>query len=67
MTNCPSCGEPMEEGYLGSESFIGGAKWDTKKSRLGIGGEELVKPGGLGMVYFQGNRCRGCRLLLLCY
>ncbi len=67
MTKCPSCGEPMEEGYLGSESFIGGAKWDIKKSKLGIGGEELAKPGSLGMAYFEGNRCKNCSLLLLRY
>ncbi len=57
----------MEEGYLGSESLIGGAKWDTKKSKLGIGGEKLAKPGSLGMVYFEGSRCKNCRLLLLHY
>ncbi len=57
----------METGFLGSESLIGGAKWYKKKSRLGTGGEPLVKPGGLGMVYVEGERCQGCRLLLLRY
>ncbi len=57
----------MKQGYLGSESFIGGAKWYTRKGKLGLGGEDLVKPGGLGMVYIEGERCQGCRLLLLRY
>ncbi len=67
MTACPSCGNTMEHGFFGSESLIGGAKWYTKKSRLGTGGEALVKPGGLGMVYVEGERCQGCKLLLLRY
>ncbi len=57
----------METGFLGSESLIGGAKWYKKKSKLGMGGEPLVRPGGLGMVYVEGERCQGCRLLLLRY
>ncbi len=67
MAECPECGESMEHGYLGSESFVGGARWYTKKSTLGMGGEDLAKSGGLGMVYIEGERCPGCRLLLLRY
>ncbi len=67
MAECPSCGSTMEHGFLGAESFIGGAKWYTRKSRLGTGGEALMKPDGLGMVYFEGERCQGCKLLLLRY
>ncbi len=57
----------MEHGFLGSESLISGAKWYKKKSKLGTGGEPLVKPGGLGMVYVEGERRQVCRLLLLRY
>jgi hypothetical protein len=57
----------MERGYLGSESFIRGVKWFAEKSKLGTGGVELVKPGGLGMVYLEGRRCPDCKLLLLRY
>lgn len=67
MAECPNCGQSMEDGYLGSESFIGGAKWFKKKSKLGAGGEPVAKPGRLGMVYIEGERCSACKLLLLHY
>ncbi len=57
----------MEHGYLGTESFIGGAKWTRTRSRLGAKGPTLVKPGVLGNVYFEGGRCASCRYLLLHY
>ncbi len=57
----------MEPGLLGSESFTGGAKWYRRRTRLATGGEPLVKPGALGMVYIEGFRCPDCRTLLLSY
>ncbi len=64
---CPECGRPMEHGYLGAESFIGGAKWTHKRSKLGASGPTLVKPDVLGNVYFEGFRCASCRHLSLHY
>ncbi|MFQ5872032.1 MAG: PF20097 family protein [Candidatus Geothermarchaeales archaeon] len=67
MAACPNCGNTMEHGFSGSESLISGAKWFTRTSKLGTGGEALVKPGGLGIVYIERERCTGCKLLLLRY
>ena len=64
---CPSCGGPMEPGYLLAESLLGGAKWSGKRNRLGLGGEPLVAPDGLGNVYLKGSRCNACRRLSLRY
>lgn len=57
----------MESGYLAAESFLAGAKWATKKGRLGARGPTLVDPDGLGMVYLEGFRCQGCKALFLHY
>ncbi len=65
--DCPECSKPMERGFLAAESFIGGAKWTTKKTKLGVGGEALVKPDGLGNVYLEGFHCPSCKLLSLRY
>lgn len=59
--------KPWKTVTSGSESLIGGAKWFTQKSKLGTRGEPLAEPGRLGMVYIQGERCLGCKLLLLRY
>ena len=64
---CPSCGKPMQQGYLVTESIIGGAKWMQEKTRLAIGGEPLQPPDRWGNVYLAGLRCSGCRLLTLRY
>ena len=57
----------MAHGFLRAESYIGGAKWTPKRTRLGSGGEALVHPDGLGNVYLEGFRCPGCRFLALHY
>lgn len=64
---CPECGNPMEHGFLAAESYIGGAKWAVKKSKLGAGGKALVKPDVLGNVYLEGFRCPDCKYLSLHY
>ncbi len=64
---CPSCGKPMERGYLVAESFVEGAKWMREKTRLAIGGEVLVKPDGFGNVYMDARRCRSCRRVIVQY
>ena len=67
IARCPRCGERMEPGVLGAESLVGGAKWMRKRSRLAIGGEGLASPDTWGNVYFDGFRCRSCRVLVLEY
>lgn len=64
---CPECGKPMVYGFLQAESFIGGAKWTTKKSKLGAGGRALVKPDAFGNVYLEGFHCSSCKVLTLHY
>ena len=64
---CPRCEQPMDPGVLGAESLVGGAKWMRGRSRLSLGGEGLVSPDAWGNVYFDGYRCRQCRLLILGY
>ena len=64
---CPECGKPMEHGFLAAESFIGGVKWTTKKSRLGASGPALRKPDVLGNVYLEGFHCSACKYLSLHY
>ncbi|HEX9341737.1 MAG TPA: PF20097 family protein [Thermoplasmata archaeon] len=63
--NCPQCGRPMESGYLRTESFIDGAKWTTKKTVLGLGGERIKGTNAGGNVYLDGFRCASCRILSL--
>lgn len=65
--DCPECGTPMDHGFLVAESYIGGAKWMTRRTRLGAGGKALVNPDGFGNVYLEGFRCSGCRYLSLHY
>ncbi len=57
----------MEPGYLRTESFIDGAKWTTKKTFLGLGGERVMGTDAGGNVYLEGFRCRACRILSLRY
>lgn len=57
----------MAHGFLRAESFIGGAAWTTKRTRLGSHGVPLVRPDGFGYVYLEGDRCPDCRLLTLRY
>ena len=65
--SCPECGGAMQPGFLLAESYIGGAKWVTRRTRLARGGTSLVRPDGLGNVYLAGHRCPGCRFLALHY
>jgi len=64
---CPSCGQAMEPGVLAAESVVGGAKWMRKRSRFSLVGEGLVSPDAWGNVYFDGFRCRHCRVLVVGY
>ncbi len=64
---CPECGRKMDRGFLVAESYIGGAKWVARKTRLAGGGSRLVPPDAWGNVYFGGHRCTRCRLLVLAY
>ena len=57
----------MVHGFLQAESFIGGAKWTPRKTRLGAGGTALVKPDAFGNVYLEGFHCPTCRLFTLHY
>lgn len=64
---CPSCGKPMEEGFVIAENFVEGARWTKRKTRLGAGGEKLVEADAFGNQYIPGYRCPSCKLLLLFY
>ena len=64
---CPECGARMDRGYLVAESYLGGAKWVARKTRLAGGGSRLVPPDTWGNVYLAGGRCPRCRLLVLRY
>ncbi len=64
---CPACGKPMEQGFIVAENFVEGARWVRQKTRLGTGGEQIVKPDALGNQYIPGFRCTSCRLMLLLY
>jgi hypothetical protein len=57
----------MAHGYLRTESYIGGAKWTLRRTRLGAPGVPLVQPDGFGFVYIEGFRCPDCRYLGLHY
>jgi len=58
---CSSCGADMDPGWLICEALADGPKWALKPSKLGIGGEELLKPNPLGIVNIEAGRCRACR------
>jgi hypothetical protein len=57
----------MARGFLQPESFIGGAKWASRKTRLGAGGRALVRPDAFGNVFLEGFHCSACRILALHY
>jgi hypothetical protein len=57
----------METGSVAAESLTGGAKWHESRSRLALGGEKIGDYTLGGMVWFDGARCKSCRLLLLRY
>ena len=57
----------MAHGFLRTESYIGGAKWTAKRTRLGSPGVVLVRPDRFGWVYLEGYRCPTCRFLALHY
>lgn len=64
---CPKCGAQMEQGFLGSESFISGMKWFKEKTILALGGEKIKDPGLSGMVYLDGFLCRNCKTIVVAY
>lgn len=64
---CPDCGGPMQKGFLVAESYLGGAKWAARRTRLAASGERLVNPDAWGNVYIAGLRCARCRYLALRY
>lgn len=64
---CPRCGEEMDSGFLGSESFISGMKWFEEKTILALGGEKIKDPGLSGKVYLDGFICRKCHTLVVGY
>jgi len=64
---CPSCGRPMDAGFLVAESYIEGVKWMHEKTKLALGGDPIQKPDAWGNVYIAGLRCTGCRLVTVRY
>ncbi len=64
---CPHCGEEMESGFLGSESFISGMRWYKEKTLHSIGGENIKEPGISGMVFLDGFICRECKTIAVTY
>jgi hypothetical protein len=67
MSDCPNCGKPMEEGFLGTERIFSDVSWFKEKTTFGFGGESLGLKDRLGMVYIEGYRCRECGILNLYY
>ena len=64
---CPECGLDMESGFLGCESNeFTKPSWFVKKSMLGTGGEKLAgfHP---SIHYFDGFRCKDCRIVTVRY
>ncbi len=57
----------MQKGFLVAESYLGGAKWVSRRTRLAGDGERIVNPDTWGNVYLAGLRCRSCRTLALRY
>lgn len=64
---CPHCGEEMESGFLGSESFVSGMRWYKEKTLHSIGGEKIKESGMSGMVFLDGSICRECNTMVVTY
>jgi hypothetical protein len=65
--NCPSCGAPMEEGFVETESLVSGVKWRkeiTHLSRIGLGGERIYESNIWGIVHIPAMRCAQCRIVV---
>ena len=67
LATCPKCGDATSKGFLVCEAFTEGPKWDTKKTKLGFGGEELAQPSMLGLVHLDARLCTTCRLVMFHY
>lgn len=65
---CPECGTPMAEGFLGYPAYFGGrARWYRRKTRQGFGGESLGAPNLWQVSYLDAFRCASCRLVVMRY
>ena len=67
VMNCPSCGAPMEEGFVETESLVSGVKWRkeiTHLSRIGLGGERIYESNIWGIVHIPAMRCAQCRIVI---
>ena len=64
---CPSCGGEGESGFLICEALTDGPKWSAKPSKLGIGGDELLKPNKFGILNIESARCTKCKAVAFRY
>ena len=67
LVKCPTCGNRTSRGYLVCEAFVEGPKWDTKRTTLGMGGQELAEPSTMGLVHLESRLCTNCRLVMFHY
>jgi hypothetical protein len=61
LGKCGHCGGSLDPGFLICEALADGPKWSLRPSKLGIGGDELLKPNALGIVNIEAGRCTKCR------
>jgi len=67
ITKCPKCGNELESGVVGAESFFNGIRWYRTKSFLALGGELIIRLSRNGMAYADAKRCVECKLVLFEY
>lgn len=66
MDACPSCGSPLEKGFLNTNREV---FWDTKihKRIFGRAGGEVVIPPSWSVQNVEADRCPKCKLILFKY
>ena len=67
-TQCPSCGRPMEQGFLYFDFHR--TSWLQERPQhfwQGDFGDHLGPPTSTGIVNGPGARCRDCRIVLFQY
>jgi hypothetical protein len=67
MATCPSCGKPMEDGFLGAQNSPSGIQWFRSKNFFGLHGEPIGENDKTQMSWLTGSRCPDCQLVLARY
>ena len=71
LSNCPSCGSPLDPGYLYGGNLFGSFQWAEKEPTIwnaaNPSGEGIGDGSHLTFTSLKGSKCCRCRALFLSY